>query len=233
MGTTWWGGKCEKLKDMIIFETGWQCQTECENVRQSLWTVYCQTAACPLGMPSCIPIGYTVTQVVASPNGHANRIVLYSKPPCFGDFSLKSQTQSGFLYSFDAVTLLQKPVLRQVPQRADGGFGDGDSELLWARQRQSGGFLPQGGSPRILQVPPVWLMGFRQKLAEQYIFSDWQFQYVHCGILGSLVLGGSLVLVSSGPSAGSKGEERSATIGSGIWWANIFLQNYQLVVSTL
>ena len=35
---------------MNIFQSGWQCQTECENVRLSLWTVCCLTAAYPLGM---------------------------------------------------------------------------------------------------------------------------------------------------------------------------------------
>ena len=84
---------------MIIFETGWQCQTECENVRQSLWTVYCLTAAYPLGMllPKLWP--------PPMPNAHANRIVLYSKPPLFfGIFSLKSQSYI-LLYISNAMTL--------------------------------------------------------------------------------------------------------------------------------
>ena len=146
-------------------------------------------------------------------NGYANRIaVFFVKTSLFWHILTEILYSQVFCIHLTLWHFYNSRFLRQVPQRASGGFGDGDSEFLRSRQRQSGGFLPQGGSPRILQVPPVW------RVRVQYRF--------HCVITGSLglgSLGGSPVLVNSGPLAGFKGAERSATIGSGIWWANFLL----------
>ena len=63
-----------------------------------------------------------------------------------------------------------------------------------------------------------WRLGFKPYLFGIATSQLSQFKCVNCvSVTGSLVLVGNQVLVSSGPSEGSKGAGRLATIGNGTW----------------
>ena len=107
---------------MIIFESGCRpcSRTKCENVRPSLWTVYCLTAACP-----CCGLAQWVMQCPSLLDCSSPQ-----KPPLF-DF-LTEMSELVLLVSFDKMIVLQFRHWLLFPLLVPGSATD-SSRVSWRR----------------------------------------------------------------------------------------------------